>query len=357
MADNKKKGKRKSKLSKKSVVSTVSSFRGKDDSKLKKGILASNLKIQKIKNEVRKIVVGQDKVLDDLIVCLLCEGNVLLEGVPGIAKTLIVNSLSAAIGCNSKRIQFTADLLPTDITGFEAYSRQKGFFIVKGPIFANFVLADEINRAPPKVQSALIEVMQEKQVTIGKKTFELTRPFMVFATENPLENRGVYRLPEAQVDRFLFKLMVGYPTQEEEELIMDSNVSFHKFEEYKLNAVIGPNEIIKMQKLVKSIFVNTNIKKYISSIIKETRPEKINGNKLVNKYVEWGASPRASINLYIAARANALLSNRAFVIPQDVKEVVHNVLRHRIILNYQGQIDKINTESIIDNILKKIKVP
>jgi MoxR-like ATPase len=358
MAGKKKKGKGKLKSSNKSVKkSTISSFKGDSDSKITRDILSSNLKIQKIKNEVKKVVVGQDRVLDDLLICLLCEGNVLLEGVPGIAKTLIMKSLSTAIGCDSKRIQFTADLLPTDITGFEAYSRQKGFFVVKGPIFANFVLADEINRAPPKVQSALIEVMQERQVTIGKKTFPLVRPFMVFATENPLENRGVYRLPEAQVDRFLFKIMIEYPTQEEEEQIMDSNVSFHKFEDYKLNPVVGPREIIKMQKLVKHIYVNPKIKKYIASIIKSTRPSKENGYKLVNKYVEWGASPRASINLYLASRANALLSNRAFVTPQDIKDVIHNVLRHRVILNYQGQIDKIKTEDIVNEILKKIKVP
>jgi len=295
--------------------------------------------------------------LDDLIVCLLCEGNVLLEGVPGIAKTLIMKSLSVAIGCSSKRIQFTADLLPTDITGFEAYSREKGFFIVKGPIFANFVLTDEINRAPPKVQSALIEAMQERQVTIGKKTFPLTRPFMVFATENPLENRGVYKLPEAQVDRFLFKIMIGYPSSEEEELIMDSNVSCHKFEEYKLRSVVSSNEIMMMQNLVKHIYVHPKIKKYISNIVKFTRPGKENDSKLVNKYVEWGASPRASINLYLAARANALLSNRSFVIPQDVKDVIYNVLRHRVLLNYQGQIDKVKTEDIVDEILKKIRVP
>ena len=363
MAKRKKRGGKKSKVVKKStkvkkaVVPPANTYKGKDDNKLKKAILSANLKIQKIRNEVKKVVVGQDRVLDDLLVCLLCEGNVLLEGVPGIAKTLIMKSLSASIGCSSKRIQFTADLLPTDITGFEAYSRQKGFFVVRGPIFSNFILADEINRAPPKVQSALIEVMQEKQVTIGKKTFPVGRPFMVFATENPLENRGVYKLPEAQVDRFLFKIMIGYPSQEEEERIMESNVSFHKFEDYKIGAVVSPREIIHIQNLVKHVFVHQRIKSYISEIVKLTRPSKENGNKLVNKYVEWGASPRASINIYLASRANALLSNRSFVTPQDVKDVIHNVLRHRVLLNYQGQIDKFKTEDIIDDILKRVKVP
>jgi MoxR-like ATPase len=312
--------------------------------------------INKLKVEMGKVVIGQDRVVDELITCLICGGNALLEGVPGIAKTLIMRSLATTIGCKSKRIQFTADLLPTDITGFVAYSREKGFFVVKGPIFANFVLADEINRSPPKVQSALIEAMQEKQVTIGKQTFHLSEPFIVIATENPLENRGVYKLPEAQVDRFLFKIMVDYPQPSEEELIMDSNITIRKFEDYKLKVVAKPSDIIEMQNLVKNIFVNEKIKKYIVNIIEATRPRSEKKLKY-KKYVSWGASPRASINLYISSRANALLDGRTFVIPDDVKDVAYNVLRHRILLNYQGQIDNVKTEDVITEILEKVKVP
>jgi|APSaa5957512622_1039677.scaffolds.fasta_scaffold17138_3 MoxR-like ATPase len=328
----------------------------KIDPKLIKEIQKSNIKINEIKKEIKKVVVGQDKAINDLLACLISGGNALLEGVPGIAKTLIIKSLAQSVRCTSKRIQFTADLLPTDITGFTAYSRQKGFFVVKGPIFANFVLADEINRSPPKVQSALIEVMQEKQVTIGTKTYHLDAPFIIFATENPLENRGVYKLPEAQVDRFLFKIMLTYPSIEEEEGIMDSNVTLKKFEDYKIKPVASPTEILRMQELVKQIYVSPKIKNYIAKIVAQTRPAK--GNDLKSaKHIEWGASPRASINLYVAARANALLANRAFVTPQDVKDIAYNVLRHRIILNYQGQISGVSTENIISDILNKVKVP
>jgi len=325
--------------------------------KIDKEIAISREKLDKLKKEIKKVVIGQEKVIDDLIICIICEGNALLEGVPGIAKTLIVKSLAHTIGCSAKRIQFTADLLPTDITGFMAYSREKGFFTVKGPVFANFVLADEINRAPPKVQSALIEVMQEQQVTIGKETYKLDSPFVVLATENPLENRGVYKLPEAQVDRFLFKIIVEYPSTEEEQLIMDTNVSYKSFESYKLKKVISPKEIVKIQELVKQIYVNPKIKEYIANIVKYSRNFDKNPIKSVNKYVAWGASPRGSINIYLASRANALVNGRSFVIPQDVKDVADNVLRHRLLLNYQGQIDKVKTEDIIADILSKVKVP
>ena len=338
-------------------VNLNSEYDGLDSDKTDKLIESFVKRVDGIKREIKKVVIGQEKVINDLLVCLLCEGSVLLEGVPGIAKTLIMNALAASIGCTSKRIQFTADLLPTDITGLVAYSRQKGFFVVKGPVFANFVLADEINRAPPKVQSALIEVMQEKQVTIGKQTFHMDRPFLILATENPLENRGVYKLPEAQIDRFFFKILVGYPTTKEEESIMDTNVTYRKFAEYNIKPVISPEEVVRIQELVKRIFVHSKIKTYIAEIVKYTRPSKENDLKVVEKYVSWGASPRASINLYLAARANALLNNRSFVIPQDVKDIAYNVLRHRILLNYQGQIDNVNTKDIISEILKRVKVP
>ncbi len=340
----------------KKTSSGKSRFNSSKKVNIEKQIEKSVSTISKIKGEIRKAVIGQDKVVNELMICILCSGNALLEGVPGIAKTLIMKSFATAIGCDSKRIQFTADLLPTDITGFVAYSREKGFFVVKGPIFSNFVLADEINRAPPKVQSALIEVMQEKQVTIGKKTFFLKEPFIVIATENPLENRGVYKLPEAQIDRFLFKIMVDYPTSYEESFIIDTNVTLRKFEDYGLKAVTNAKEIIKIQNLVKEIFVHDKIKDYIIRIVEATRPRSKTKFKSF-KYIAWGASPRASINIYYAARANALLNRRSFVTPQDIKDVASNVLRHRILLNYQGQIDNVSTDDIVKEILEKIKVP
>ncbi|MCD4759337.1 MoxR family ATPase [archaeon] len=352
--------KKKKKDSKKDIkkIDKVPEFGYSGLSGVKKDIIRSAHNIEKIKKEMKKVVIGQEKVVNDLLICLLCEGSVLLEGVPGIAKTLIMKAMAASVGCKSKRIQFTADLLPTDITGFVAYSRHKGFFVVKGPVFANFVLADEINRGSPKVQSALMEVMQEKQVTIGKKTFHLAKPFLVLATENPLETRGVYKLPEAQIDRFFFKIIVYYPSREEEELIMDTNVSYRKFEDYKLVPVVSPREIIRMQEIIKKIFVHPKVKRYIAEIVELSRPnKKTNDVKTVNKYVSWGASPRAAINLYLASRANALLHGRDYVTPQDVKDISHNVLRHRLLLNYQGQIDNIKTEDIINDIFKVVKVP
>ncbi|MBU3940619.1 MAG: MoxR family ATPase [Nanoarchaeota archaeon] len=340
----------------KTKVSAGSKYNSSVTSTLAPQVRDFGRKIEALRAEVSKIVVGQEKVVSDLLICLICGGNALLEGVPGIAKTLIMNALAKTIGCSSKRIQFTADLLPTDITGFVAYSQNKGFFVVKGPVFANFVLADEINRAPPKVQSALIEVMQERQVTIGKKTYILAKPFLVMATENPLENRGVYKLPEAQIDRFLFKILVDYPTTQQEEVIMDTNISIKKFEDYDLKTILSPEQILDMQDLVKQIFIHPKIKHYIAKIVEQTRP-KISSVEIVKKYVGWGASPRASINLFIAAKANALLAGRPFVIPQDVKDIAYNVLRHRILLNYQGQIDNIKTEDIISDVLNKVEVP
>jgi len=319
-------------------------------------IKSANNKILKIKEQMNKVVIGQEKVINDLFICTLCNGSAILEGVPGIAKTLIINALATAIDCKFKRIQFTADLLPTDITGFEAYSREKGFFTVKGPIFTNFVLADEINRAPPKVQSAMIEAMQERQVTISRKTYYLDEPFIVFATENPLESRGVYKLPEAQVDRFLFKIIVGYPSKEEEELIMEQNISLKKFQKYHIKKVAKPEDIIELQDLVKKIYMKPEIKKYIAEIVSYTRNN--HKNKLTHsKYIAWGASPRASINLYIASKARALMEGRSYVTPQDVKDVAYNILRHRILLNYEGEVNKISSEKIIDEILAKVEVP
>ncbi len=327
-----------------------------DENKLNSLVLEETNKISKIKQELRKVIIGQDKTINDILICLLSRGNILLEGVPGLAKTLMIKALARIIGGSFKRIQFTADLLPTDITGFEGYDPNKGFFVFKGPVFANFVLADEINRAPPKVQSALMEVMQELQVTIGKQTFIIEQPFMVLATENPLETKGTYALPEAQLDRFLFKTIVDYPTLEEEKIIMEENVSIYNFNDFKLNPVISLNEILSMQELVRNIFLHDKIKDYITKIVDSTRNSDLY-NISLGKFIDFGASPRASINFFIASKANAFLNGRTFVIPQDIKDVAHNILRHRLLLTYDAKVQNITADRIINEILSKIKVP
>lgn len=305
--------------------------------------------IAKMRKEIAKSVTGQEKIIDSLIMGLLCDGHVLLEGVPGIAKTLAIKTIAIVSGCSVKRIQFTVDLLPTDITGIVTYTPGKGFETIKGPIFSNFLIADEINRSPSKTQSALIEAMQEMQVTIGKETFPLPKPFFVMATQNPIEQAGVYQLPEAQVDRFLFKLIMGYPEYNEEVKIMEQNMTLKKFEEFDIKPATTPAEILKMQKMTKNIFIGEDIKKYILNIINRTRTRDLK----YGHYIEWGASPRASIALFIASKAHALMSGRNFVIPSDVKGVVHNVLRHRIILSYRARAEHIDSDKVIDEILDR----
>jgi len=308
-----------------------------------------------IKEEMAKVIVGQTEIINSLIEALLCNGHVLVEGVPGIAKTMTVRTLSTITGGQFSRIQFTPDLLPTDIIGITTYEEGRGFYSVKGPIFANFVLADEINRAPPKVQSALLEAMQERQVTIGKESFALPTPFFVMATQNPIESLGTYKLPEAQIDRFMFKLQMGYPNITDELKIMHQNVTLKKFEEFKLNTVMTPDIILKAQQDVKKVYLDKKVEKYIVSIVEATRnPEKY---KLeTGKFIEYGTSPRSSIALFIASKAHALVKGKSFVTPMDVKEIAHNVLRHRIILNYEGQAEEISTDKIIDEILKKVPI-
>jgi len=310
--------------------------------------------ISKIKKEINKVVIGQQKVIDGLIRALLANGHVLLEGVPGIAKTLLIRSLGKVTGCECKRIQFTVDLLPSDIIGITTYTKEKGFTVIKGPIFANFILADEINRSPPKTQSALIESMQESQVTIGKETFPLPKPFFVMASQNPIETAGVYTLPEAQVDRFLFKILMGYPKPEEEEKILKNNITIKKFEEFDLKPLLSPSTIIEMQKITKQIYTSKAVGRYIVKIVGITRNPK--GISL-GRYLEWGGSPRASIGLFIASKAQALIKGRTFVTPQDVKDVAYDVLRHRLLLNYEGQAENIKSDDIITEILSKIPVP
>jgi len=308
--------------------------------------------IAETKQEVGKVIVGQDEIIDAFICSLLCDGHVLIEGIPGIAKTLIVKTLAQASGCSSKRIQFTVDLLPSDILGITTYTPQKGFETIKGPIFANFIVADEINRSPPKTQSALIECMQEKQVTIGKETYKVPLPFFVMANNNPVETSGVYDLPEAQIDRFLFKLLIDYPQTREEKKIMEHNITLQKFEDFDIRPVLSPQKIIEMQNVTKTIYMDDKVKNYVISIVEKTRER----NFKIANYIEWGASPRASIGLFIASKAWALMNGRSYVIPEDVKAIAHYVLRHRIILNYKARTEGITSDKIIDKILREVSI-
>jgi MoxR-like ATPase len=324
--------------------------------KLEEDIKRYHQLIQTAKNEIAKLVIGQEQVIDSVFRAILANGHILFEGVPGIAKTLMVRTVSQVTGCSFSRIQFTPDLLPSDITGMTSYQKEKGFYIIKGPVFANFILADEINRAPPKVQSALLECMQEKQVTIGHETLQLPMPFFVMATQNPLEQIGTYPLPEAQVDRFLFKLMVGYPTVDDEIEILNKNMTIHKFEHFDIKPVFSPEIITEMQESAKQVYLAPKIEKYLVSIVDSTRhPDKYKLKQA--NYIEWGSSPRASIGLFISAKANALLNGRTFVIPDDVKIVARDVLRHRILMTYEAQAENIKTEQIIEEILQKVPVP
>ncbi len=311
---------------------------------------------ESVRKELEKIIVGQKDVINNLLVGLVSNGHILVEAVPGLAKTLIIRALATVTGCQFKRIQFTVDLLPTDITGVTSYHKAKGFYIIKGPIFANFVLADEINRAPPKTQSALLEAMGERQVTIGRTTFKVPNPFFVMATQNPIESAGTYALPEAQLDRFLFKVFINYPNNEEENLILDRNINTKTFDSFGLKAVIKPERILEMQADAKRMYLDDKIKNYIVELTNATRhPEKY-GIEL-GKYIEYGSSPRNSINMYIAAKAKALIEGKPYVTPQHVKKVAEDVMRHRIILNYEGVAEAISTSSIVKEILSKVPVP
>jgi MoxR-like ATPase len=309
--------------------------------------------VEDLDREISKVVVGQKEIIRDFVRAILCDGHVLVEGVPGVAKTLIVKAMSEVVGCDMKRVQFTVDLLPTDITGIMSYTPKKGFEIIKGPIFTNFIIADEINRSPPKTQSALLEAMQEKAVTISRETYNLPRPFFVMATENPLEVSGVYTLPEAQVDRFIFKLIVNYPKEGEEKYILDQNVTIKNFDDYKLKKVLSPKKIIEMQEEVKRVFTSDVIKDYIVKIVSETRRKDLE----FSKYISVGASPRASIALHIASKAEALMNGRNYVTPGDVKTVAYPVLRHRIILNYEAEAEQVKSDQIIKHILSKVNAP
>lgn len=311
--------------------------------------------IKAVRSEIAKAVVGQERVVTDFMIALVANGHVLIEGVPGLAKTLLIRTLSEVMGCKYSRIQFTPDLLPSDILGITTYEKERGFYVLKGPIFANFVLADEINRAPPKVQSALLEVMQEKQVTIGREGFQVDPPFFVLATQNPLENLGTYPLPEAQMDRFLFKIFIDYPTLEEERLILTQNITSRTFESIDVKPVTGQEKILRMQDDVKSVYCDDKIESYIVRIIDATRNPDRYGIKL-GKYLEFGASPRGSIGIYISAKADAMLSGKTYVTPQNVKNVAPNVLRHRIAINYEGQAEDVTSDMVIKEVLDTVPV-
>ncbi|MGM5481377.1 MAG: AAA family ATPase [Nanobdellota archaeon] len=311
-------------------------------------------KFQDARKEIGKVVIGQHEMIGLLLEALITNGHVLIEGVPGIGKTLLVRTLSKIIGCSYSRIQFTPDLLPTDIVGVTTYEEGKGFFTIKGPVFSNFVLGDEINRSPPKVQSALLQSMQERQATIGKETFDLPNPFFVMATQNPVENLGTYKLPEAQLDRFIFKLLMVYPNIDEEESILDNNMSLQKFEVFEVNSIFSPEEIIEIQGIAKKIHMDDKIKRYIVRIIDATRfPDKYN-LEIGSKYVDFGASPRGSISLFIASKVRALMNGRWYVTHKDVKDLAVHVLRHRILLNFEGQAEGIKTETIVKEIIDRV---
>jgi len=327
-----------------------------DIRQLNEKILQKSAFIELLNLELNKSIVGQKYMMERLLIGLLAQGHVLLEGVPGLAKTLAIKSLSTAISGKFARIQFTPDLLPADVVGTMIYNQQQNQFQVrKGPIFANFVLADEMNRAPAKVQSALLEAMQEKQITLGDTTFKLEEPFLVLATQNPIEQEGTYPLPEAQVDRFMLKIVVGYPQLEEERMIIRQNIN--PSSQSKINSVVSPAEILEARNLVREVYMDEKIEKYILDIVFATRePEKYKLAK-IKPMISYGASPRASINLALASKAYAFIKRRGYVIPEDVRAVCMDVMRHRVGLTYEAEAENMTSEMIVNEILNAVEVP
>ncbi|MCK9617120.1 MAG: AAA family ATPase [Lentimicrobiaceae bacterium] len=305
--------------------------------------------------EMHRVIIGQKQMIERLLIGLLSNGHILLEGVPGLAKTLAIKSLARTIELKFSRIQFTPDLLPADLVGTMIYSQKKEEFMVrKGPIFANFILADEINRSPAKVQSALLEAMQERQVTIGTQTYQLEEPFLVLATQNPIEQEGTYPLPEAQVDRFMLKVVIGYPSQEEEKQILRQNITS---EQPVTRTIVKPEDILRARNIVREVYLDEKIENYITDIVFATRyPTKYRLQKFENM-INYGASPRASINLALAAKAYAFIKRRGYVIPEDIRAIAHDVLRHRIGLSYEAEAENVTTEEIINEILNSVEVP
>ena len=310
--------------------------------------------IMQIVDEVQKVIVGQEQIIKKLVIAMMADGHVLLEGVPGLAKTKMVDTLSKTLSSNFCRIQFTPDLLPADIIGTKIYDNKKEKFTTeKGPIFSNLILADEINRAPPKVQSALLEAMQERQVSIHGDTYEIEKPFLVLATQNPIESEGTYRLPEAQVDRFALKLIIDYPSKDNEKLIIQRNTQENK---PTAQNIISKEKILEIQNFVQKIYADEKIEEYVSSIVDATRNPK-NYDLGLDGIIEFGASPRASIWLILAAKAHALLSGRGFVIPEDIKSIANDVLRHRIILTFEAEAEGNTSDDLINKILEKVRAP
>lgn len=317
---------------------------------LKEKIEIERGNILRLEREIQKKIIGQDDMVRKILIGILTGNHILLEGLPGLAKSLTVNTLAQTLGLKFSRIQFTPDLLPSDIIGTEIYNEKTGeFYTKKGPIFANIILADEINRAPAKVQSALLEAMQEKQITIANETFKLDKPFIVLATQNPIEQDGTYPLPEAQQDRFLMKVKIEYPTKEEEKNILKLLTSAQDFDSIEIEEILNKDKIEELKKLIKEIYLDEKLMDYILDIIFKTRDN--------NEYINCGASPRASIALVVSAKANAFLEGRDFVIPQDIKKVIFDVLRHRIILTYEAEAEGKNVEDIITNIMESIELP
>lgn len=311
--------------------------------------------VNMIRQGMDQTIVGQKHLVDSLLIALLANGHVLLEGVPGLAKTKAISTLASLIDARFSRIQFTPDLLPADVVGTMIYSiKQEQFEVKKGPVFANFVLADEINRAPAKVQSALLEAMQERQVTIGEQTFKLDDPFLVLATQNPIEQEGTYPLPEAQVDRFMMKVLIGYPSKAEESEIIKMNIAA---EPVQVRPMVTPADIVDTRKVVQQIYIDEKIQKYIVDIVFATRFPSDYGLNDLRSMISFGASPRASINMALASRAYAFLRGRGYVIPEDVRAVCHDVMRHRLGLSYEAEANNISADAIISNILDKIAVP
>ncbi|MDA8910529.1 MoxR family ATPase [Crocinitomicaceae bacterium] len=324
--------------------------------KLNDQIALEKMAIEQIKKEISKVIIGQGEMIDSLIIALLTEGHVLLEGLPGLAKTLTVKTLSQAMSLDFSRIQFTPDLLPADVTGTMIYQQKSESFAVrKGPLFASFILADEINRAPAKVQSALLEAMQERQVTIGEESFKLPDPFLVMATQNPIEQEGTYNLPEAQKDRFMMKVSVGYPSPAEEALIIRSKIQGSETE--KVKKALTKKDVLRLKALVKEVYLDEKIEKYIVDIINETRNPSIPALQELAPYISYGSSPRGGINLALASKARAFMEGRSFVTPDDIKVMSIKVLNHRIGLTYEAEVDELNAEDIIHKIVQYVEVP
>ena len=311
-------------------------------------------KYEQLKNEISKVIIGQNEIVHNTILSVFCQGHVLLVGVPGLAKTLLVSTIGRALGLSFNRIQFTPDLMPSDILGTEIIDDTRQFKFVKGPVFSNIILADEINRTPPKTQAALLEAMQEKHVTVSGKTYKLQEPFFVLATQNPIEQEGTYPLPEAQVDRFLLKVVIGYPTRNEEKTIIRQNINP---EQKTVRPLLRPEHVIEAQKVVEQIYLDEKIERYIVDIVFATRFPAEYGLNDLQSIISFGASPRASIGLARAARAYAFICGRGFVIPEDVRAVCHDVLRHRIGLSYEAEANNITADAIISEILNKVEVP